>query len=82
MSIKARFVAQVLAAFVMILGGGLYVTSLGIGVNLLDSLPTWIIVPFTVFALVGLTNGFNMADGIDGLAAGYMLIGFESGRRR
>ena len=75
LSIKARFVAQVLSAFVMILGGGLYVTSLGIGVNLLDPLPTWIAVPFTVFALVGLTNGFNMADGIDGLAAGYMLIG-------
>lgn len=75
LSIKARFAAQVLGACVMIVGSELYVTSLGIGSNFLNFLPAWAAVPFTVLALVGLTNGFNMADGIDGLAAGYMLVG-------
>ena len=75
LSIKVRFAAQVLGACVMIFGGGPHVTSLDIGIVFLDSLPAWFAVPFTIFALIGLTNGFNMADGIDGLAAGYMLVG-------
>ena len=77
LSIKVRFGTQLLSSCVMILGGDLHVTSFGIGIEFLDSLPPWIAIPFTVFALVGLTNGFNMADGIDGLAAGYMLIGLS-----
>jgi UDP-GlcNAc:undecaprenyl-phosphate GlcNAc-1-phosphate transferase len=31
-------------------------------------------VPFTIFAVVGLTNAFNMLDGIDGLASGHGII--------
>ena len=31
--------------------------------------------PVYDMAVVGLTNSFNMADGLDGLAVGYMLIG-------
>jgi undecaprenyl-phosphate alpha-N-acetylglucosaminyl 1-phosphatetransferase len=75
LSIKVRFTAQVLGACVMIVGGGLHLTSLGTGIGFLEPLPGWFGFLFTVFALVGLTNGFNMADGIDGLASGYMLIG-------
>lgn len=75
LSIKVRFAAQMLGACVMIFGGGLHVSSLDIGIVFLDSLPAWFAVPCTIFALIGLTNGFNMADGIDGLAAGYMLVG-------
>jgi len=75
LSIKARFAAQVLGACVMIVGGGLHLTSLGTGIGFLEPLPGWFGFLFTVFAVVGLTNGFNMADGIDGLASGYMLIG-------
>jgi len=31
-------------------------------------LPTWLAVPFTVFAVIGVINAVNMIDGIDGLA--------------
>ena len=41
----------------------------------LEPLPGWFGFLFTEFALVGLTNGFNMSDGVDGLASGYMLTG-------
>jgi UDP-GlcNAc:undecaprenyl-phosphate GlcNAc-1-phosphate transferase len=33
----------------------------------------WLSVPFTVFALLCLKNGLNMADGVDGLAPGIVL---------
>ena len=75
LGIKIRFGAQVLASCIMVFGSGLYLNKFGIGVDFLDSAPAWLGILFTVFALVGLTNGFNMVDGIDGLAAGHMLIG-------
>ena len=31
-------------------------------------------IPFTLIAVIGLTNAFNMIDGIDGLAAGLIII--------
>lgn len=37
-------------------------------------LPIWIGVPFTVFAVVGLTNAINLIDGLDGLAGGVATI--------
>jgi len=36
-------------------------------------LSTWIAIPFTVFAMVGVINAINMADGSDGLAGGQVL---------
>jgi UDP-GlcNAc:undecaprenyl-phosphate GlcNAc-1-phosphate transferase len=37
-------------------------------------LPYWFAVPFTVFALVGITNAINLSDGLDGLAGGTSLL--------
>jgi UDP-GlcNAc:undecaprenyl-phosphate GlcNAc-1-phosphate transferase len=34
----------------------------------------WFSIPFTVFALLCLQNGLNMADGVDGLAASIVLV--------
>ena len=31
-------------------------------------------IPFTIFAVVGIVNAFNMIDGINGLCAGFALI--------
>lgn len=61
-----RILAQVLAALVMIYGGGVRVENLG-GVFGMQDLG-WISVPFTVFATVGIINAINMIDGADGLA--------------
>jgi len=38
-------------------------------------LPAYAGVPLTVFALVGVTNAVNLADGLDGLAGGIVLLG-------
>ena len=42
-----------------------------LGVNL--ELGYWGI-PFTIFAVVGIINAFNMIDGINGLCAGFALV--------
>ena len=75
LGIKIRFCSQVLAAAIMVFGSGLYLSNFGLGADFSSPVPSWLAIIFTIFALVGLTNGFNMADGIDGLAAGHMLIG-------
>ncbi len=75
LSARFKFVAQLLAAIVVVLVGGLKVTYLG---NLLGSgflsLPSNIQGLFTVIAIVGLMNAMNMLDGKDGLAAGICLV--------
>jgi len=43
-------------------------------VPFIDSFPDYIAVPFTIFALVGITNAINLSDGLDGLAGGTTLL--------
>mgnify|MGYP002876076162 CR=1 FL=1 len=78
LSIKFRLLAQLTATLTMIIGGKLWVQS--VGFELIDEFIffQWITIPFTALAVIGLTNGFNMADGIDGLAAGYMMSGIAT----
>lgn len=78
LSVKTRFAVQVLGSVLMVAGGGFWVQSLGLEFGGLDSIAPWLGIAFTVFAVVGLTNGFNMIDGIDGLASGHMLVGLGS----
>lgn len=73
---KAKFLAQFFAALVMVLYGGVKITSLG---TLLPDgmlLPVYLSVPLTVFVIVGVTNAINLADGLDGLAGGISLLIF------
>lgn len=70
---KVRLVAQVVATLLMILGAGLWIRTLGIPVMGLDELGLAGGV-LTLFAVVSLTNAFNMIDGMDGLAAGHVLV--------
>jgi len=71
-----RFVAQIVAALIMTLWGGVVVRDLGALFGL-GSVPLgmWA-VPFTVFATVGAINAINMLDGVDGLAGGIVWIAF------
>ncbi|MBP1152810.1 MraY family glycosyltransferase [Methylocaldum sp. RMAD-M] len=70
LSPRIRLVAQTLVALMMVLWGGQVVDDLGdlfgFGILHLGILA----IPFTVLCVVGLINAFNMADGVDGLAAG------------
>ena len=78
LGVRTRFASQILAALVMIAGGSFWIRSLGVDLWGLDAVAVWLGIPITIFAVVGLTNGFNMVDGIDGLAAGHMLVGLGS----
>lgn len=70
-----RFIAQGLAAFLMIEATGVKLESLG---YLFTSesqvlLGKWS-VPLTVFATIGVINAVNMSDGLDGLLACIMIL--------
>lgn len=68
-----RIAIQVVAAFILIYGGGVRIEQIGpvfgAGAASLGALS----VPLTVIATVGLINALNMIDGVDGLAGTLML---------
>jgi UDP-GlcNAc:undecaprenyl-phosphate GlcNAc-1-phosphate transferase len=69
-----RIFIQCMATLSLIILGDVYIENLNIsllGINL--ELGLWGI-PFTIFAVVGIINAFNMIDGINGLCAGFALI--------
>ena len=74
LNLKIRFLAEIVAILIIIKWGGIEITSLGnilgLGEIQLGNFST----PFTVFAILGGINAFNMIDGIDGLAGGTSLI--------
>jgi UDP-GlcNAc:undecaprenyl-phosphate/decaprenyl-phosphate GlcNAc-1-phosphate transferase len=70
----SRFLAQISAALIMILGGGVVLTDLG---QLLTGsrLQLGILsIPITVIGVVGVINAVNMMDGLDGLAGGIVAV--------
>lgn len=73
LSVRIRLLAQTAAILVVIISTGVYIRSLGhaFGHELTMG---WLGVPFTVIAVIGLLNAFNMMDGIDGLAGGLSLV--------
>ncbi|MGI9291127.1 MAG: MraY family glycosyltransferase [Gammaproteobacteria bacterium] len=70
-----RFLAQIFAAFIMVYGGGIFLSDLGhlIYNNQIFSLGD-LSVPFTVFVVVGMINAINMTDGLDGLSGNMTLV--------
>ena len=71
---RFRLGAQVVAALIMAIVGGAAVQQLSdvFGVNGL--MLGWLGIPVTIFVVVGTINALNMADGLDGLAAGQALV--------
>jgi UDP-GlcNAc:undecaprenyl-phosphate GlcNAc-1-phosphate transferase len=68
-----RIVAQVAAAFSIILIGGVQVDYIGPVFGLGSTALGHLAIPFTVLAVVGLINALNMIDGLDGLAGAMAL---------
>ena len=69
-----RLLIQSIATLALILIGDVYISNLKISLLGIDmQLGIWGI-PFTIFAVVGIVNAFNMIDGINGLCAGFALI--------
>lgn len=74
LSPAVRFVAQVLAALLMIFGAGVVLNDLGSMTPGGDVLQLgFLAVPFTVFATLGVINALNMCDGLDGLSGSLTL---------
>jgi UDP-GlcNAc:undecaprenyl-phosphate GlcNAc-1-phosphate transferase len=72
-SFQWKFTFQIVAAFV-VWYSGFRIEELGIpfvtnGIEL-----GWLSLPLTILWIVGITNAFNLIDGLDGLAAGTALI--------
>lgn len=73
LSVRTRLVVQAATAGMVIASSGLYVDGLGhfFGGELrLHAVG----IPFTIIAVMGLVNAFNMLDGIDGLAGSMALV--------
>ena len=69
-----RLILQGTASLALIYFGEIYIENLQISLLGIDlELGYWGI-PFTIFAVVGIINAFNMIDGINGLCAGFALI--------
>lgn len=69
---RLKFAGQLIAAVIVIVVGDLKINSLPF---LYDGvIPDWISIPFTLFAILGITNAINLSDGLDGLAGGSALF--------
>jgi len=68
-----KIVGQVIATLIIIFFGDLQISNMH-GVLGVYDLPVWIGALFTVFVVIVITNGFNLIDGVDGLAAGIGVI--------
>ena len=69
-----KFAFQIVAAWLLAQFGGTTILHLG---DLLSAERLWLgaaALPFTMFAIVGVMNAVNMADGLDGLAGGLSLM--------
>jgi UDP-GlcNAc:undecaprenyl-phosphate GlcNAc-1-phosphate transferase len=73
---KIKLSGQCAAALVVILYGGVKIKCLGMLLPDNVFLPDWFAIPFTLIAIVGVTNAINLSDGLDGLAGGISLLSF------
>lgn len=71
LSYKWKFAGQFLAVLVTMAGGLTFSYLPFFGV---EAAPDFLTLPLTVLFVIGVTNAVNMSDGLDGLAAGIMLL--------
>ena len=71
-----KFAAQLVAALIVILYGGVRIDQVGSVLPDGIDLPGWVAVPLTAFVIVGVTNAINLSDGLDGLAGGISILTF------
>lgn len=70
-----KLMTQVTFSFVFIVSTGLQISSIGYPFGLTNSFELgFLSTPFTLLAVIGLTNAVNMIDGCDGLAASLITL--------
>jgi UDP-GlcNAc:undecaprenyl-phosphate GlcNAc-1-phosphate transferase len=74
LSFNTRFAFQLLAIIILIIFSGVELNSVGNVLAIGNIQLNWFVIPFTVFAVIGNINAFNMMDGIDGLTASLALV--------
>ena len=72
LTVGTRLFCQFLTTCVMASVSDIWITDLGIDFISID-IDGWFSVALTVLVVVGLTNAFNLSDGIDGLACGQFI---------
>ena len=72
---RTKFLGQGLAALIAILVGKLCAFSL-LFCPYAINWPSWLSLPFTLLIILAVTNAINLADGLDGMAGGIMLLVF------
>ncbi len=74
LSAKVKFLAQIIAAAVVIFYGGVQVEFINLPFSESQLEFGFLSIPITFLWIVGITNAINLIDGLDGLAAGVSSI--------
>lgn len=81
-SSKLKFRLQVLSSFIAVAGAYAWVLpTTGLCIPFFKDVVLqlgWLIIPWGMFILVGTSNAVNLTDGLDGLAAGPLIVNFSS----
>jgi UDP-GlcNAc:undecaprenyl-phosphate GlcNAc-1-phosphate transferase len=64
-----RLLGQTAISTFFVIVSGMYLADYGI-----FSIPAMVALPFTVFCIIGVTNSYNIIDGLNGLASGCAMI--------
>ena len=68
-----RLLVEILVVLLLIFVGGYCIDDFH-GLWGIGRIPDWIAVPLTVFAVVGIINGINLIDGVNGLSSGFCMM--------
>lgn len=72
---SSKLLAELMISLIFVTSTGLQISNLGNPFGLAHTLELGLLsLPFTIFAIVGLMNAFNMIDGCDGLAASLAVL--------
>jgi UDP-GlcNAc:undecaprenyl-phosphate GlcNAc-1-phosphate transferase len=72
LSPRTKLIGQLIAVLIVMLVGGVSIQSMMLDERV--ALPDWLGFGLTLLFLLGITNAVNLADGLDGLAGGSMLL--------
>ena len=71
-----KIVGQVIATLILIFASDdpIIIDSMHGVLGISKALSPWVSIPFTIFVVIVITNGYNLIDGVDGLAGGIGVI--------